>query len=136
MPSLLPEPRFLSIDEVRRLHDDLVHRHGGILGERDEALLSSAVARASAGTLDGFVYSYPFGMAAAYIFGLAKNHAFLDGNKRVALSAALTFLFREGWFVDPRYTLALGKLTLGVAEGRYTQEDVARVLSGIAVRRT
>jgi death-on-curing protein len=71
--------------------------HGGALGVRDEGLLESALARPQ----QLFAYGQPdiFAMAAAYAAGLARNHPFIDGNKRVAFMAAYVFLVRNGYAV-------------------------------------
>jgi death-on-curing protein len=99
------------------MHALLIKEHGGRPGLRDEGLLDAALARAR----NKFAYDGPdlFDLAAAYAFGLARNHPFVDGNKRIALAAADVFLQCNGWeltsdeaetvvaFLD----LAAGKLT-------------------------
>lgn len=76
------------------LHDESVAEHGGAPGLRDEGLLESALAR----PLNLVAYGTPdvFELAAAYGVGLAKNHAFVDGNKRVAFLAVGLFLALNG----------------------------------------
>lgn len=83
-------PRWISREALKILHDESLNEHGGLPGLRDEGLLESALARpqqlAHYGTPDLFE------LAAAYGVGLAKNHPFADGNKRVAfLSIGLFF---------------------------------------------
>lgn len=82
----------LTVDIVKALHDAALERHGGLQGIREEALLQSAVAAPQA-TFGG---ESPFAdmveVAAAYLYYLARNHAFLDGNKRTAMLAAIVFL--------------------------------------------
>ncbi len=77
------------------LHDESVAEHGGGPGLRDEGLLESALAR----PLNLVAYGTPdvFELAAAYGVGLAKNHAFVDGNKRVAFLAVGLFLALNGY---------------------------------------
>jgi death on curing protein len=73
------------------LHDESLVEHGGPQGVRDSGLLDSALA----GAQNLHVYedvADPFGLAAAYAFGIAKNHPFVDGNKRAAFIAAGVFL--------------------------------------------
>ncbi|ROH87912.1 type II toxin-antitoxin system death-on-curing family toxin [Stagnimonas aquatica] len=81
---------------VKTLHDAALARHGGLQGIREEALLQSAVAAAQA-TFGG---QSPFAdlveVAAAYLYYLARNHAFLDGNKRTAMLTAIVFLRING----------------------------------------
>ncbi len=77
------------------LHDESLAEHGGASGLRDEGLLDSALAR----PLNVALYSDPdvAGLAASYGVGLAKNHAFVDGNKRAALLAVGLFLAINGY---------------------------------------
>jgi death on curing protein len=100
------EPLFLTVDEVRDLHDDQLRRFGGSAGVRDLGALESAVAT-PASTFDGeFLHQDLFHMAAAYAFHIAENQPFVDGNKRAALNAALVFLDINGWLVaDPEMLL-------------------------------
>src|SRR5215216_6150325 len=93
------EPRWLTRAMVEAAQQAQVREHGGIVGIRDEELLESALARA----LQKYAYAPQADLAtlaAAYTFGLAKNHAFLDGNKRVAFIAAYVFLRLNGQELD------------------------------------
>jgi death-on-curing protein len=84
-------PEFLEPDAVHFLHDQSIREYGGYHGLRDEALLSSALNRPR----NKFDYEDAadlFDLAAAYAFGIAKNHAFLDGNKRTAYACCVLFL--------------------------------------------
>jgi death-on-curing protein len=96
------------------LHDESLAEHGGAGGLRDEGLLDSALAR----PLNLSLYEQPdvAGLAAAYGVGLAKNHAFVDGNKRVAFLAVGLFLAVNGYRLQ--VTQADATLTmLSVAAG-------------------
>lgn len=88
---------FLSVEEVIELHRRQIEAFGGSAELRDRALLESAVAMPMTGFSGEFSHEFPHGMAAAYLFHLAANHPFVDGNKRVALAAALTFLEMNGF---------------------------------------
>lgn len=90
------EPRFLTPDEVLRLHDRELERHGGQAGERDLVLLFSAIGQPEASFGGEWLHEGLFHMAAAYAFHIAENQPFLDGNKRTGLAAALTFLKLNG----------------------------------------
>ncbi len=90
-------PTFLTLDEVLALHEDQITRYGGRRGVRDLGLLISALGTPSA-TFDGrFLHDDLFEMAAAYLYHLARNHPFVDGNKRTAFAAALVFLWINGF---------------------------------------
>ena len=89
-------PVFLSVEQVLWIQEQQRKRDGGLAGVRDWNLLGSAVAQPMA-TFDGiFLHDDLFLMAAAYLFHLVKNHAFIDANKRVGLVAALLFLELNG----------------------------------------
>jgi death on curing protein len=86
------EPAFLTLGEVVEIHKDQIARYGGSEGVRDWGLLQSALAMPAA--MFGGQYLHPdlCEMAAAYLFHLVQNHAFIDGNKRVGAVAADVFL--------------------------------------------
>lgn len=84
--------RFLSVDEAVAVHERLIERFGGSPGIRDLGLLESALYRPQTG-----YYSDIAEMAAALFESLLLNHAFVDGNKRVAFFLTDTFLRLNGW---------------------------------------
>lgn len=110
------QPVFLSLDEVLEIHEEQIERYGGSAGLRDPAGLESAVATPQA-TFDGeFLHASIPAMAAAYLFHLCQNHAFIDGNKRVGANAAITFLLMNDW--EPTFTQdELVDVVLSVASG-------------------
>ena len=125
-------PSFLDLDEILALHEDQIRRYGGTPGLRDLGLLSSAVAMPAA-TFDGeLLHEDLFAMAAAYLFHLAKNHPFVDGNKRIALAASLAFLWINGQRVEAQED-DLVDLVLGVADGSVSKAEIAVFLSRHAV---
>ncbi len=92
-------PRWILEKIVLALHQMLLAEHGGSAGVRDSALLDSALTRPK----QRFTYeprSTLFELAAAYSYGIAKNHPFIDGNKRVALAIGATFLELNGYTLD------------------------------------
>lgn len=114
---------WVTLQTVHAMHKRQIAEHGGIEGVRDEGLLISALARPEN------LYAYgenvdPSALAASYAFGIAKNHPFLDGNKRTALVVAITFLNLNGFDFDaPKpetYTTFLG-----LAEGSVSEEELA-----------
>lgn len=84
--------RHLTVDAVKAIHREVLAAHGGAAGLRDEALLESAVAAPQATMMGQPLMSDPIEIAAAYLFYLCRNQAFIDGNKRTALAACLVFL--------------------------------------------
>ncbi len=93
----MPTPEFLSKADVLKLHNRQIERFGGTSGVRDEGLLESALAQPQA-TFDGqFLHSTIYEQAVAYLYHLAKNHPFVDGNKRTAFAAMDTFLRLNGY---------------------------------------
>ncbi len=91
----MKEPQWVLRETVLALQERLLAEFGGLSGLRDEGLLDSALARPQ----QLFAYGKPslFDMAAAYAFGLVRNHPFLDGNKRIGFTAAIVFLELNGY---------------------------------------
>jgi death-on-curing protein len=85
---------YLTLDEVLALHAALIARHGGAQGVRDMGLVESALARARSG-----YYESLSEQAAALLQSFAMNHAFVDGNKRVAWASSMVFLRMNGYRV-------------------------------------
>ena len=105
------------------LHDESLAEHGGASGLRDEGLLDSALAR----PLNLALYEQPdvASLAASYGVGLAKNHAFVDGNKRAAFLAIGLFLMVNGFRL--KATQAEATLTiLDVASGEIDEATLAQ----------
>jgi death-on-curing protein len=110
------EPLFLSLDEVLEIHEQQIERYGGSAGLRDGAGLESAVATPQATFGGEFLHTSIPAMAAAYLFHLCQNHAFIDGNKRVGANAAIAFLLMNNW--EPTFDeKELVDLVLSVASG-------------------
>lgn len=134
------EPRFLSTEEVLTLHETGIDAFGGSLGLRDAGLLDSALAIPRQGFGGQFVHEFPFEMAGAYLFHLCANHPFIDGNKRVALAACVTFLRLNGWNLVASEDEAFSTVC-AVAESMKTKNHVTgwllenvRARSGLELR--
>ena len=84
--------KHLTVSAVKAIHTEVLTAHGGARGILDQALLESAVAAPQASMMGKPLISDPVEIAAAYLFYLCRNHAFVDGNKRTALAACLVFL--------------------------------------------
>src|SRR3569833_2393303 len=106
------QPLWISYEQAIAIHARQLRRFGGASGLRDEGMLRSALER------PGNKWSYEQAslpeLAAAYAFGLAKNRAFVDGNKRIAFMAMMTFLVKNGvpFSPDPAHAT---KIILGLA---------------------
>jgi death-on-curing protein len=114
---------WLSLPLVLAIHDEQLVAHGGSGGVRDIALLESALSR----PLNKWNYENAElpELAAAYAFGIARNHPFVDGNKRTSLLALYTFLGINGIdFVVPEADAAA--MILSLAAGEVSEESLAR----------
>jgi death-on-curing protein len=120
------EPEWLDIDIVLDFHAEQLALFGGADGMRDRGLLESALAR----PLNKFSYGQTdmAVLAAAYGFGIAKNHPFIDGNKRTALAAMIVFLGLNGLDLDAPQEAATAMI-LSLAAGEVTEDLLARWLS-------
>jgi death-on-curing protein len=107
---------------IRAIHEEQLTEHGGGLGTRDEGLLESALAR----PLQLAAYGHPdaAALAAAYGYGLAKNHPFIDGNKRTAFVAMELFLALNGWSLNASDADCVLTM-LGVASGDISEASFA-----------
>lgn len=114
--------RWLESDELAAIQAELVAEHGGLPRLRDRALLESAAARPK--HLLSYGEPSVFDLAAAYAFGLARNRPFVDGNKRVALVAAFTFLELNGWEVEAEEAAAV-LVFLDLAAGKLEEGELA-----------
>ena len=116
---------------VEAAQADQIREHGGQHGLRDDGLLESALARPQ------HVWSYEANadlasLAAEYGFGLAKNHAFLDGNKRIAFVATNIFLILNGHEIEAAEPEVVDTM-LRVADGRLSRDRFAEWIRGVIV---
>ena len=86
--------RWIRLHEATAIHAEQIAEHGGLEGIRDQGLLESALARAE--NLAAYGKPDVCDLAAAYAFGLARNHPFADGNKRTAFVVSVPFLILNG----------------------------------------
>ncbi len=120
---------FLSVEQVIDLHDEMISRYGGMHGIRDMGLLLSAIEMPKATMFGEYLHESIYDKAAAYLFHIVCNHAFIDGNKRTGAAASLIFLTQNG--VLNRYdTLAFEDMVCGVAQGLIGKEAIAKFLGG------
>ncbi len=115
------EPIWLSWRIIESIHFEQILQHGGARGVRDRGLIESALARPrNKWQYDG---ADVFALAAAYGFGIAKNHGFEDGNKRTAFVALYTFLGLNGYDLDASETEVVHVMT-AVADGTLHEEGL------------
>jgi death-on-curing protein len=108
---------------VQAIHQTLVAEHGGLPGVRERGLLESTLAS----PLQKATYETAasvFDLAASYSYGLARNHPFIDGNKRVALTVAAVFLELNGYSLDATEAEAV-LIYQQLAAGSITEEELA-----------
>jgi death on curing protein len=116
-------PKWLTYEQVVAIHSRQLRRFGGGAGLRDDGLLRSALER----PINKWHYEQaelPL-LAAAYAFGLAKNHPFVDGNKRIAFMTMMIFLRRNGIKFAPDQAQAT-KIILALAAGEVSEESLTR----------
>ncbi len=116
------EPEWLDIDIVLDFHAEQLALFGGADGTRDRGLLESALARPR----NKFTYGETniAALAAAYGFGIARNHPFVDGNKRTALAAMIVFLALNKFDLEAPQETATA-IVLGMAAGEVTETVLA-----------
>jgi len=119
----MSEPRWLDIDIVLDFHAEQLSLFGGADGIRDIGLLESALAR----PINKFAYGETdvAALAAAYGFGIARNHPFVDGNKRTALASMIVFLGLNGIDLDAPQEAATA-IVLSLAAGEIAEDVLAR----------
>jgi death-on-curing protein len=118
----MKQPDWILRDSVLALHEELLAEFGGSSGIRDEGLLASALARPE----NLLAYGKPsiFDLAASYAFGLVKNHAFIDGNKRIGFVTAALFLEINRYRLQASEADATVR-TLALAAGAMNEADYA-----------
>ncbi|MEQ1654687.1 MAG: type II toxin-antitoxin system death-on-curing family toxin [Nitrospira sp.] len=116
---------FLSVADVLLLHADTIDIDGGSHGVRDHGLLDAAVAMPRQQFGGNYLHEDLAAMAAAYLFHLAQNHPFIDGNKRAAVMAALSFLLVNGVESLPA-PQELEITTLQVAAGELSKDALTQ----------
>jgi death on curing protein len=117
----MSEPIWLEVDEVIDMHAEQLAIFGGPEGIRDHGLLESAVLR----PVNHYGQTDLAALAAAYAFGLARNHAFVDGNKRIAFHAVMVFLRGNdiAFAPDPAHAT---EIILSLAAGEVSEESLTR----------
>lgn len=117
------EPTWVTYDQIVAIHSRQLRRFGGAPGLRDDGMLRSAIAR----PVNKWQYKQSdlASLAAAYAFGLAKNHAFVDGNKRAAFMAMMVFLRKNDVRFVPDQAHATA-MTVALAAGEVSEQSLTR----------
>jgi death-on-curing protein len=117
------EPKWVTYDQVVAIHGRQLKRFGGALGLRDDGMLCSALER----PVNKWRYEQAdlAALAAAYGFGLTKNHAFVDGNKRGAFMTMVVFLRKNDVRFAPDQAHATA-IMISLAAGEVSEESLAR----------
>jgi death-on-curing protein len=118
-----PEPRWLSRVVVDAIQHDQIREHGGLPGIRDENALESALARPQQKWRYAAQNDLPM-LAAAYGFGLVKDHPYADGNKRIGFLAMVTFLDVNGYEFSATDAEVVAEI-LALADGTVSEEALA-----------
>jgi death on curing protein len=127
-------PRFITLSIVLRIHERQIEQYGGSSGVRDMGLLESALAQPESTFGGELLHPTIAAQAAAYLYHIAKNHPFIDGNKRT--SFAITDAFLRG--NDYRLNLTPAQafdLTIQVAQSEISKEDLTEFLTRSIVPR-
>lgn len=117
------EPNFLSLETILKIHQVQIHEFGGSDGIRDVGLLQSATAMPQAQFGGQYLHVNLYEMAAAYMYHIALNHPFVDGNKRVGFMAADTFLITNGILLTASVSDIID-LGLEVAQGKVEKPEI------------
>ena len=119
----MSEPIWLDVEEIIDMHAEQLALFGGPEGVRDHGLLESAILRPV--NQRHYGQTDMAALAAAYAFGLARNHAFVDGNKRIAFHAMMVFLRSNGIEFAPDPAQAT-EIILSLAAGEVSEESLTR----------
>jgi death-on-curing protein len=119
----MKEPAWITCDQVTAIHSRQLRRFGGAPGLRDDGLLRSALERPA----NKWHYEQAdlAELAAAHGFGLAKNHAFADGNKRIAFMTMVSFLWKNGVRFSPEQAHATS-VVMSLAAGEVSEKSLTR----------
>jgi death-on-curing protein len=123
-----------TLDAVKAIHEEVLRANGGTAGIRDENLLESALAAPRATMMGRPMIEDPIEVAAAYLFYLCRNHPFVDGSKRVALTTCLLFLEANGLLPNPKLALEPWEaFVLDVAASRIDRDETTKRLKALLV---
>jgi len=122
--------KWLSREAVEIMHEEQLAEHGGLPGLKDENALEAAMAR----PLNKAAYGENdlFALAAAYLYGIVRNHPFSDGNKRVGYLTAFTFLYINGYLIEADDGTVVA-FVQGVAAGEIDETGARQFLKDFCI---
>lgn len=125
----MAEIRFLSLDEVLYLHQKQIQEKGGAEGILSKEKLQGAIGQPKQTFGGEYLHDDLFGMAAAYLTSIVTSHPFMDGNKRTATHAAISFLYLNGYQIKEFHETELAELVLDYLKKETTKGDIANFLA-------
>lgn len=128
----MTEPDWITLDLALAIHDEQIAEHGGAEGVRDQGLLESALARPR--NAWGYGATDLCSLAAVLCHGIARNHPFVDGNKRTAYVAGETFLILNGLLLESSDAESVAAM-LDLAAGEMSEAEFAAWLRDHTVPR-
>ena len=123
----MPNPEFVDVDLAIAIHDDVIEAFGGMPGLRDQGLLESGLSQPKATFFGDFLHPTIADQAAAYLYHITKNHAFVDGNKRTALGVMEAFLGMNAYELNLS-DQELYNLVIAVSTGEMEKSELADLL--------
>ncbi|WP_414529504.1 type II toxin-antitoxin system death-on-curing family toxin [Nodularia chucula] len=125
-------PKFIEKADVLSIHTKQIKRYCGSFGIRDEGLLDSAIYQPQASFGGELLHTTIVEQAAAYLFHITNNHAFVDGNKRTAFDVMVTFLNLNDYELDMTPKEAY-ELTIQVADNKVDKEQLIEILKNCII---
>ncbi|MBD2566465.1 type II toxin-antitoxin system death-on-curing family toxin [Anabaena lutea] len=122
-----PSPKFINKEDVLSIHNKQINLYDGSFGIRDEGLLESAIYQPQASFGGEFLHPTIVEQAAAYLFHICKNHAFIDGNKRTAFDVMVTFLNMNDYELNMTPEEAY-QLTMQVSDDKVSKDELIEIL--------
>ena len=126
------ESDFLEVEDIIIVHRNQIELYGGSFGVRDLGLLDSAVNAVQASFDGDYMHKTPYERASAYIYYIAQNHPFMDGNKRTALAVGLVYPDMSGIEIDDPNE-ELYEMMIEVSTGNSSKEKVSEILKRLTV---
>lgn len=128
----MADVQFLSLKVVLQIHEKQIQEKGGASEILSKEKLKGAIGQPKQTFGGQYLYEDLFAIAAAYLTSIVTSHPFMDGNKRTATHAAISFLYRNGYQIAEFHKTELADLTLDYLAKDKTKEDIANFLAARA----